>query len=144
MQFLMVIFILSLLSIISITVYRQWIRHAQLHEAYTALITNSHTLEQHYQRKLSYQTPNRQWPALPVQHTSAFCLRPQGDPHKSHAGHYTLKAVALDPDDEPRILKINQNGNVLVCASSKSRCNEQQPFFKGGGSIDQQCTLFHP
>lgn len=142
-QLLMLIVIISVLSTIAVLLHQKWMKHVHLYEAYSALLTNAHALEYHYQRKGSYQTAKQQWPVLPIQQTTHFCLRAQGDPRYAHSSHYTLKAVAVDPDNEPRILKINQHGTVLICAGSKSRCDQAPFFFKGGGDIDQQCRPFH-
>lgn len=142
-QLIITILLLGILIATILPLYQQWIKQAHLSDASSALLTNSHSLEHNYRQIRSFQTKKKNWPELPVTQTKYFCIRPQGNPRYARAERFTLKAVAFDTQKEPRILKLTQDGTMLICQSSLSRCDDENTFFRGGSNIDQQCQFYH-
>ncbi|WP_100153040.1 type IV pilin protein [Snodgrassella alvi] len=143
LQLLITLAIILTLIAIAFPYYRQHVQQAKLHQAQAVLLTNSQYLAKHYQQHISYKKNKNSWPHLPISQNQHFCFRFQGNPRFTRKEHYTLKAVALDTNTEPRILKLNQDGRVFLCQSSTSRCNEKNNFFSGGSQTDKNCQIFN-
>ena len=142
-QLLISLAIIIILAMMAYPYYRQHVLQARLQQAQAALLTNSQHLAKHYQKHISYKKSANSWPTLPISQNQHFCFRIQGNPRYTREEHYTLKAVALDTEAEPRILKLNQDGKVFLCQSSTSRCDEEAHFFSGHSQTDLNCRIFN-
>nr|WP_304437560.1 type IV pilin protein [Neisseria sp. 74A18] len=140
-ELLFTIAILAVLAAIAIPVYQKYIKNTRLHEAHTALIKNAQMMEQFYQQHRSFKLNSTTWPPLPETSTGHFCIRPQGVARGAHDDKFTLKAVAFDKNNEPRVLKINESLIAIVCESSASSCSDENHFFKGK-SADKDCRIY--
>ncbi len=134
--------VIAVLAAIAWPSYQYFVRQARLQQAQAALLDNSQALERFYSQHHRFKTNSTTWMPLPVTRTEHFCLRMVGNPRGTNTDdQYTVKAVAFDPVSEPRIIKINQDLTVMVCARSSSRCDDGAVFFAGGSSVDQDCTI---
>ncbi|WP_239324048.1 type IV pilin protein [Snodgrassella gandavensis] len=143
LQLLITLAVILILTAFAYPYYRQHVQQARLHQAQAALLTNSQYLAKYYQQHISYKKNKNSWPSLPISQNQHFCFRLQGNPRYSREEHYTLKAVALDTETEPRILKLNQDGRIFLCQSSTSRCDEEEHFFSGRSQTDKNCQIFN-
>lgn len=141
-ELLITIAVLAILAAIAYPSYQSFVRKSRLEEANAALLENSRFMERFYSRQRSFKANSTTWPALPVTQTGHFCIKFQGNARGVLGDKYTIKAVAFDPQYEPRVLLINQDQSVRVCASSRSRCDSRDTF-SGGSGIDRNCTLLH-
>lgn len=134
--------VVAILAAIAFPAYQRYIRQTRLKQVQSLLLDNSQAIERFYSQHHSFKSNSTTWMPLPHTQTEHFCIRFQGNPRGTNNQHqYTLKAVALDPAHEPRIVKINQDLTVMICASSQSRCQETTPYFSGSSSVDRNCTI---
>ena len=141
-ELVMVVAILAVLAAIAIPSYRYYLKKTRLSQAKQILLTNSHALDQHYQRHLNYKANSTTWMTLPVTQNDHFCFRLVGNPRGAANERYNVKAVALDSEEESRVMKISQDGTILLCAQSSSRCSDPNPYFSGGSAVDKECRVF--
>lgn len=142
LQLLVTLAVIIILTVIAYPYYRQHQLQARLNQAKAALLINGQFLAVHYQKHLSYKQNKHNWPELPVSKNQHFCFRIQGNPSFAREEHFTLKAVAINTEAEPRIIKLNQDGRIFICQSSTSRCDEENHFFDGKGQPDKKCRIF--
>ena len=141
-EVMIIVAMVATLAAIAIPSYQYHIRQTRLKQVQSMLLDNTQAVERFYSQYHSFKSNSTTWMPLPHSQTEHFCIRFQGNPRGTNNQHqYTLKAVAWDPAHEPRIVKINQDLTVMVCAGSSSRCSENTPYFKGGGSVDRDCTV---
>lgn len=134
--------VVAILAAIAFPSYQRHIRQTRLNQVQSLLLDNAQAIERFYSQNNSFKSNSTTWMPLPHTGNDHFCIRFQGNPRGTNNQHqYTLKAVALNPDREPRIIKVNQDLTVIVCASSTSRCSESTPYFSGGSSVDKNCTV---
>lgn len=141
-ELMVVLVVIAVFATIAFPSYQGHVKKTRLHQAHSAMLQNSRAMDSAYQRKLSYKTNATTWMTLPIQETEYFCLRLIGNPRGAAEERYSLKAVALDVNNEPRVLKLDQDGLAVICQSSESRCTEKTPYFRGGSSVDKECTIF--
>lgn len=135
---------LALAGIVSAFALNSFQKHradAKLREAQAALLDNALFLQKHYAKHHTYTRTSTEWPELPHPQTADFCIRFQGLARGQPVGKFTLKAVAFDQAGEPRVLRLSQNGTILVCRSSRNSCSEGN-IFSGGSANDQNCTPY--
>lgn len=142
-QILFTILILGILAAIAYPAYNKYVQNGRLAEAQNALIENARFMEKFYAQRNSFKYNSTTWPSLPITGNDYFCIRPQGNARGANPERFTLKAVALDKNQEPRIVKINEAQQITVCETSKSTCDEKGTFFSGRNSTDTQCTVLH-
>ncbi len=143
-QMMLALLLAALMAAAALSAYGGYVRDARLHSAHTALIDNARFLNAYYLRHLSYKATSTTWPALPVTENEYFCFRLQGNPRGALNDRYTLKAVAKNPDAEPRVLLLNQDLQAAVCKSSASSCQDRGAFFGNANGTDRQCRLYLP
>ncbi|OSI08866.1 pilin [Neisseria animaloris] len=141
-QLLITMAIAAILAAIAIPSYLHHIQNGNLQRAHAALLENAHFMERFYQQNRTFKQTSTTWPELPVSETNAFCIRVQGKAQGAHDNQFTLKAVALDKNDEPRILKINESLITMVCEDSISSCKDGENVFSGNDSTDKSCSVF--
>ncbi len=56
--------------------------------------------------------------------------------------NFTVKAVALNKDSEPRVLKINQDMILTLCETSSSSCSESNTYFSNANGTDSNCIIY--
>lgn len=141
-EMMVLLVITAIVAAIAWPAYQSHTREARLNEVKSALLNNSQALERFYSQNHRFKTNSTTWMPLPITETAHFCLRLQGNPRGTNSDSvYTLKAVAFDAEQEPRIIKISQDLTVMVCEESSSRCSEATPFFAGGSSVDKRCKV---
>ncbi|WP_037587046.1 type IV pilin protein [Stenoxybacter acetivorans] len=140
-ELMITIVVIGILAMIAYPSYLQYVRMTRLFEAKSALLINSQALERFYLRNTTFKANSTTWASLPIEKTDYFCLRLQGNPRGAADERFTLKAVAYDKQQEPRVLKINQDFTMLLCEESASACNETKPFFSGGSAVDKHCRI---
>ncbi|WP_373752780.1 type IV pilin protein [Neisseria weixii] len=140
-QLLIVIAMLGILAAIAYPAYQSYIKKADLRAAQAALVQNGQFMERFYQQKGSFKQTSTTWPALPITATDKFCIRSNNNARGAHDGKFTLKAVAFDSQNEPRVLKIDESLTTFICESSASSCDTDDAFFKG---TDQDCSIYQP
>ncbi|MCP2040498.1 prepilin-type N-terminal cleavage/methylation domain-containing protein [Neisseria sp. HSC-16F19] len=141
-ELMLALAVFAILVVIALPSYQYYIRKTRLNQAQNALLLNAQEVERFYSQNLSFKSNSTTWMPLVQTETDHFCIRFQGNPRGTNNQHqYTIKAVAFDTNREPRIIKINQDHTVMLCASSSSSCTESTPFFSGGSSVDRQCTV---
>ncbi|EHZ0847216.1 pilin, partial [Salmonella enterica] len=118
-QLLVVMLLVSILATAAFTVYRESVRSANLRAAHAALLENARFMEQFYTKKGSFKLTSTKWPELPVKEAGGFCIRMSGQAKGILEGKFTLKAVALDREAEPRVLRLNESLTAVVCGKMK-------------------------
>lgn len=131
----------GILAVFALQAYQYQVKAARLREAHAALLKNAQFMERFYLQTGSFKKTSTSWPTLPIGSTDTFCLRPHGVARGALDGKFTLKAVALNPQNEPRILKINESLATMICETSSSSCDGKNNYFSGS---DKQCTVYHP
>lgn len=140
-ELLTAIAILGILALIAYPSYSNYVRNARLTEVQGLLIDNARFMEQFYAQNHSYKQNSTTWPSLPFTSNNHFCIKPQGNARGANSERFTLKAVALNKNNEPRIVKINEAQQITICESSSSSCNEKNMFFSGANSTDKNCKI---
>ncbi|WP_165089371.1 type IV pilin protein [Neisseria yangbaofengii] len=140
-QLLIVIAVLAVLAAIAYPAYQIYIKNADLRAAQAALVQNGQFMERLYQQKGSFKQTSTTWPALPKSATDKFCIRPNNNAKGAHDNKFTLKAVAFNSQNEPRVLKIDESLTTFICERSESSCDTDDGFFKGA---DKECSIYQP
>ncbi len=114
---------------------------ATLRAAHAALLENARFMEQFYAKKGSFKLTSTKWPELPVKEAGGFCIRMSGQAKGILEGKFTLKAVALDREAEPRVLRLNESLTAVVCGKMKGKgsCTDGEEIFRGN---DAECKPF--
>lgn len=141
-ELMLILTVILIIILIAYPYYRQHVLQGRLNQAKATLLINAQFLSKHYQKHISYKQNKDNWPELPIIENQHFCFRIQGNPRFAPEEHFTLKAVAIDTEAEPRIIKLNQDGRIFICQSSSSRCDEENHFFNGKGQPDKNCRIF--
>ncbi|MCX8744988.1 pilin [Snodgrassella sp. B3882] len=142
-QILITVSIIIILASISFFFIHRFQRFTALQQAQALLLVNSQHLEKNYQHHASFKQNSTTWIKLYSPQNQHFCVRILGNPLYHDGNSYALKAVSLDKKREPRILKLNRHGTILLCQSSESTCEEKLPFFSGDINVDKHCTIFN-
>ena len=131
-QLLVVILSVSIVATAALTAYRESVRSANLRAAHAA---------QFYAKKGSFKLTSTKWPELPVKEAGGFCIRMSGQAKGILEGKFTLKAVALDREAEPRVLRLNESLTAVVCGKMKGKgsCTDGEEIFRGN---DAECKPF--
>ena len=56
-----------------------------------------------------------------MKEAGGFCIRMSGQAKGILEGKFTLKAVALDREVEPRVLRLNESLTAVVCGKMKGK-----------------------
>lgn len=96
-------------------------------------------MEKFYLQNGTFKQTSTKWPKLPIQEAESFCIRLNGVARGALDSKFMLKAVAIDKNKEPRIIKMNENLVTFVCEGSASSCDDGLDYFRGN---DKGCTLF--
>lgn len=145
LELLIAIVILGILATIGTQMYQSYIRSARITEVRSMMMRNAHALEKHYMRHHSFKQNSTTWAALPETQTDTFCIRMQGQARGADDDKFTIKAVAFDKEQEPRVFKLNHNLRFFVCETSKSRCDVQPKKGKDNifsGTDDKKCRPY--
>ena len=115
-QLLVVMLLVSIVATAAFTAYRESVRSANLRAAHAALLENARFMEQFYnEKRAALKLTSTKWPELPVKEAGGFCIRMSGQAKGILEGKFTLKAVALDREAEPRVLRLNESLTAVVC-----------------------------
>lgn len=145
LQLMITVVIIGILATFSTLLYQRYIRDARITEVRSVMMRNAHALEQHYMRNRSFKQNSTTWADLPETQTDIFCIRMQGQARGANSDKFTIKAVAFDKNNEPRVFKLNQDLRFFVCETSKSTCNDTTKSGKNlifSGSGDKQCKPY--
>ena len=138
-ELISVVLILSVLALIAYPIYRNYIEKARISAVRSALLENAHFMEKFYLQNGTFKQTSTKWPKLPIQEAESFCIRLNGVARGALDSKFMLKAVAIDKNKEPRIIKMNENLVTFVCKGSTSSCDDGLDYFRGN---DTGCTLF--
>ena len=142
-QLLLTLVILGIVAAIAYPTYQNYIRDARIQNVQSKLLENARFLEKFYTQNYSFKKNSTTWAALPITQTDHFCIRPQGNARSTDSEQFTLKAVAWNTAQEPRVIRINESYTISVCESSKSRCSDTAAFFSGSSGTDRNCRVIH-
>ncbi|EGZ47281.1 type IV pilin protein [Neisseria wadsworthii] len=142
-EMLIAITVFSILALIAYPTYSNYVRDARIAEVQGALIENAHFMEKFYLQHHSFKRNSTTWPTLPITANNHFCIKPQGNARGANTDRFTLKAVAFNKSAEPRVIKINEAQQIIICESSKSTCDDNDNFFSGANSTDKQCRMVY-
>lgn len=140
LSLLIAFLMISILSLFALNHYRSYIQEARLRQAQTALLDNHVFLSRFYAQHQRYTHNRNEWAELPIKQTEFFCIRLHGNP-RGQADGYTLKAIAFEQDNEPRVLRINQDAQLSICESSINTCQDAGSFFVGKNP-DKNCRIW--
>ena len=138
-ELISVVLILSVLALIAYPIYRNYIEKARISAVRSALLENAHFMEKFYLQNGTFKQTSTKWPKLPIQEAEGFCIRLNGVARGALDSKFMLKAVAIDKNKEPRIIKMNENLVTFVCKGSTSSCDDGLDYFRGN---DKGSTLF--
>jgi len=140
-QLLVVMLLVSILAAAAFMAYRESVRSANMRAAHAALLENARFMEQFYAKKGGFKLTSTKWPELPVKEAGGFCIRMSGQAKGILEGKFTLKAVALDREAEPRVLRLNESLTAVVCGKMKGKgsCTDGEEIFRGN---DAECRPF--
>lgn len=138
-ELISVVLILSVLALIAYPIYSNYIEKARISAVRSALLENAHFMEKFYSQNGTFKQTSTKWPKLPIQEAEGFCIRLNGVARGALDSKFMLKAVAIDKNKEPRIIKMNENLVTFVCEGSASSCDDGLDYFRGN---DKSCTLF--
>lgn len=138
-ELISVVLILSVLALIAYPIYSNYIEKARISAVRSALLENAHFMEKFYLQNGTFKQTSTKWPKLPIQEAEGFCIRLNGVARGALDSKFMLKAVAIDKNKEPRIIKMNENLVTFVCEGSASYCDDGLDYFRGN---DKGCTLF--
>lgn len=139
LEVMVVVMMTTIMLLMVYPILHHYILQTRLYEAQQSMLDNVMELERYYARHFSYRYL-RNWVTLRHNNTKYFCIRMQGNPKSINADKFTMKAVAFNKEDEPRVLLINQDHRMLVCDSSESSCAENKDFFQNHSRVDKNCT----
>lgn len=131
--------VLMVLAMIAYPSYQNYVKKGRLSEAQQILLKNAQNLEHHYSQKRTFKKNSTTWADLAHTQNDFFCFKMQGNARGAADGKFTIKAVALNKQNEPRIITINQDHMMMMCESSESTCNTQA-YFSNSGRSDKDCT----
>ena len=113
-QLIFVIAIIGILTSIAYPSYQKYLRDSEIRQALAALVESAQFMERFYQQNGSFKKTSTAWPDLPNSRSlENFCIYPHGLARGALDGKFTLKAVALDKNKEPRVIKINESLTTL-------------------------------
>ncbi len=138
-ELISVVLILSVLALIAYPIYSTYTEKARISAVRSALLENAHFMEKFYLQNGTFKQTSTKWPKLPIQEAEGFCIRLNGVARGALDSKFMLKAVAIDKNKEPRIIKMNENLVTFVCEGSASSCDDGLDYFRGN---DKGCTLF--
>ena len=138
-ELISVVLILSVLALIAYPIYSNYTEKARISAVRSALLENAHFMEKFYLQNGTFKQTSTKWPKLPIQEAEGFCIRLNGVARGALDSKFMLKAVAIDKNKEPRIIKMNENLVTFVCKGSTSSCDDGLDYFRGN---DKGCTLF--
>ena len=138
-ELISVVLILSVLALIAYPIYSNYTEKARISSVLSALLENAHFMEKFYLQNGTFKQTSTKWPKLPIQEAEGFCIRLNGVARGALDSKFMLKAVAIDKNKEPRIIKMNENLVTFVCKGSTSSCDDGLDYFRGN---DKGCTLF--
>jgi len=138
-ELISVVLILSVLALIVYPIYSNYIEKARISAVRSALLENAYFMEKFYLQNGTFKQTSTKWPKLPIQEAEGFCIRLNGVARGALDSKFMLKAVAIDKNKEPRIIKMNENLVTFVCEGSASSCDDGLDYFRGN---DKGCTLF--
>lgn len=138
-ELISVVLILSVLALIAYPIYSNYTEKARISAVRSALLGNAHFMEKFYLQNGTFKQTSTKWPKLPIQEAEGFCIRLNGVARGALDSKFMLKAVAIDKNKEPRIIKMNENLVTFVCEGSASSCDDGLDYFRGN---DKGCTLF--
>ena len=133
--------ILAIIVAIAYPSYQRYINNARLEKAKSAMMDNIRALEKHYFQHYSYKRNSTNWMDLPITETEHFCIRMQGNPRSATKDKFTMKAVAFNKNNEPRVLVINQDMRMMLCNVSSSSCDKEPQWFSAPGRVDKECQV---
>lgn len=114
-ELISVVLILSVLALIVYPSYRNYVEKAKINAVRAALLENAHFMEKFYLQNGRFKQTSTKWPSLPIKEAEGFCIRLNGIARGALDSKFMLKAVAIDKDKNPFIIKMNEN---LVFARS--------------------------
>lgn len=135
--------ILAILALLAIPSYQNYVKEARLKDAQAALLKNARHLENMYSQQMSFKKNSTTWLDLPETQTAHFCIKMQGNPRGAANDKFTIKAVALNKKNEPRVLTLNQDNMMMLCESSTSICESKNAFFTNSGRSDTNCQVIN-
>lgn len=135
--------ILAILALLAVPSYQNYVKEARLKDAQAALLKNARFLESTYSQQFSFKKNSTTWLDLPQTETSHFCIKMQGNPRGAANDKFTLKAVALNKKNEPRVLTLNQDNMMMLCENSISICESKTAFFTNSGRSDTNCKVIN-
>ena len=138
-ELISVVLILSVLALIAYPICSNYTEKARISAVRSALLENAHFMEKFYLQNGTFKQTSTKWPKLPIQEAEGFCIRLNGVARGALDSKFMLKAVAIDKNKEPRIIKMNENLVTFVCKGSTSSCDDGLDYFRGN---DKGCTLF--
>ena len=138
-ELISVVLILSVLALIAYPIYSNYTEKARISAVRSSLLENAHFMEKFYLQNGTFKQTSTKWPKLPIQEAEGFCIRLNGVARGALDSKFMLKAVAIDKNKEPRIIKMNENLVTFVCKGSTSSCDDGLDYFRGN---DKGCTLF--
>ena len=141
-EILFAVAITALLAAIALPAYQRYVKDARLKQAASALQDNAHALERFYAQYKSFKKNSTTWADLAVKQNDYFCFRMQGNARGALSDNFTVKAVALNKDSEPRVLKINQDMILTLCETSTSSCSESNTYFSNANGTDSNCVIY--
>nr|WP_025462405.1 type IV pilin protein [Neisseria meningitidis] len=133
-----VVLILSVLALIVYPSYRNYVEKAKINAVRAALLENAHFMEKFYLQNGRFKQTSTKWPSLPIKEAEGFCIRLNGIARGALDSKFMLKAVAIDKDKNPFIIKMNENLVTFICKKSASSCSDGLDYFKGN---DKDCKL---
>lgn len=139
MQLMITVLIFSILTLIAYPAYQSYVQKTRLQAARAAMLENAHFMEKFYRQKGRFKKTSTEWPDLPIKGVDGFCIRLNGKARGALDSRFMLKAVALDKNKEPRVIKMNESMTTFICESSLSTCDDDKNYFEGR---DQSCKLF--
>lgn len=142
-EFLVVAGILAILALLAVPIYQNHVKAARLKDAQAALLKNARHLENTYSQKFSFKKNSTTWVDLVQTETAHFCIKMQGNPRGAANDKFTIKAVALNKKNEPRVLTLNQDNMLMLCESSASTCDSKTAYFTNAGRSDTNCQIIN-
>lgn len=118
--------------------YRNYVEKAKINAVRAALLENAHFMEKFYLQNGRFKQTSTKWPSLPIKEAEGFCIRLNGIARGALDSKFMLKAVAIDKDKNPFIIKMNENLVTFICKKSASSCSDGLDYFKGN---DKDCKL---
>lgn len=142
MEVLSALAIIGILAAIAVPTYQRQVRNTRLQQASAILQDNARFLEQFYSQHHSFKTNSTTWANLPRIQNDYFCFRMQGDARGANDDSFTIKAVALNKNREPRVLRINQDSIITICEESNSSCSDTDAVFSNTNGTDKECSIY--